>query len=94
LPSPVATDGPSNYLLSRRATNNERQKMAHNAALAISDRHLTADQLSQKYNTQLDDGEHPIYQRGHWRQAVDARATLRGYWDWVEAQLEEDGEQS
>lgn len=66
--------------------------MSYDPILAIADRHLTADQLSQKYNPQLDDGEHPHYSRRMWRKEVDARCTLRGYWDWVEAQLEEEGE--
>jgi hypothetical protein len=58
--------------------------------LARADRLLTAEELCQKYSTERDNGEHPQYRRTDWRQAVDMEQTLRGYWQWVEAQLEEE----
>ena len=50
------------------------------------DLNLTAEQLDDKYN-QDGDGEHPEVPREEWRCAVDREETLRGYWEWVEAQL-------
>jgi hypothetical protein len=58
--------------------------------LAISDRHLTADQLFTKYSTKRDNGEHPQYLRRDWRHDVAEDNTLLGYWQWVEHQLEQD----
>lgn len=54
------------------------------------DNQLTADELSQKYNADLVDGEHPQYLRAMWRQEVMCSMTLRGYWDWVAGQIEEE----
>jgi hypothetical protein len=61
--------------------------------LARDDRLLTADELRQKYTTPSNDerdGEHPRYSAWDWRQAVAQRITIRGYWDWVEAQIDEE----
>lgn len=54
--------------------------------LARADRLLAPDELSEKY----DGTEHPQHVRWMWREAVVNDATLRGYWDWVSAQLEEE----
>jgi hypothetical protein len=35
-------------------------------------------------------GEHPIYTRSHWQLEVRRGDTQRGYWNWVEAQIEAD----
>jgi hypothetical protein len=43
---------------------------------------LTASQLEDKYNPE-GDGEHPIYTRDVWRQAVADEETISGYWDWL-----------
>lgn len=48
---------------------------------------LSASQLDDKYNPG-GGGEHPVYTRDDWRQEVAEENTLRGYWDWVAAQLE------
>jgi len=53
------------------------------------DQTLTSDQLDDKYNPE-GDGEHPYHTRLLWREAVDQRDTLCGYWDWVEYQIEVD----
>lgn len=50
---------------------------------------LTAEQLDDKYNPE-GDGEHPVFTRGDWRNEVFNGYTLRGYWEWVEAQIEEE----
>ena len=55
----------------------------------MSDLDLTPDQLSEKYNSELGEGEHPVYTRWDWRQEVASGSTIRGYWDWVAAQIEE-----
>jgi hypothetical protein len=48
---------------------------------------LTASQLDVQYN--LDgDGEHPIFKRSNWREAVAHETTLLGYWEWVERAVE------
>jgi hypothetical protein len=58
--------------------------------LARADYLLTASELREKYSTERDNGEHPQYLRRDWRHEVAEGDTLRGYWDWVEAQLEQD----
>lgn len=50
---------------------------------------LTAEQLDDKYNPE-GNGEHPIFTRGEWRDEVFSENTLRGYWEWVESQIEEE----
>lgn len=55
-----------------------------------ADKDLTADQLSQKYNAELGDGRHPLFGEEAWMQEVLNRETLRGYWDWVTGQIEQD----
>jgi hypothetical protein len=57
----------------------------------MSDNKMTPDQLSERYNPN-GDGEHPVYDRASWRESVGAQQTLRGYWDWVGGQLEEQQE--
>lgn len=52
---------------------------------------LTAEQLDAKYNPN-GDGEHPKHTRGEWVGEVFALSTLRGYWDWVVSEIEQDGE--
>ncbi|WCZ66147.1 hypothetical protein phiA034_gene0064 [Aeromonas phage phiA034] len=37
-------------------------------------------------------GEDFLYTRGEWRQDVEDGNTQRGYWDWVEAQIEEEAD--
>jgi hypothetical protein len=64
--------------------------MPYRPELARADRLLTADELAEKYTTERDAGEHPRYLRQDWISAVALRDTLRGYWQWVEAQLEEE----
>lgn len=49
---------------------------------------LSAEQLDDKYNPE-GDGEHPLFQRCNWRQAVMQEETVCGYWDWVVRQVYE-----
>jgi hypothetical protein len=58
--------------------------------LARADRLLSAEELEQKYSTERDNGEHPQYLRADWRHEVANCDTLRGYWQWVEAQIEQE----
>lgn len=53
-----------------------------------ADTALTADQLADKYSPN-GDGEHPQHPRQDWCAEVAMGNTLRGYWDWVVAQIEE-----
>lgn len=53
------------------------------------DADLTPDQLSEKYDPS-GGGQHPEYTRYSWQCAVMSYSTLRGYWDWVHAQIEEE----
>jgi hypothetical protein len=62
----------------------------YRADLARADRLLSADELRDKYTTAKDCGEHPQYRRFDWRHEVNSDSTVRGYWDWVAAQLEEE----
>jgi hypothetical protein len=59
--------------------------MSYPPELARADQLLTAEELRQKYET-----EHPQHLRWMWRQAVVDDKTIRSYWDWVQAQLEEE----
>lgn len=63
--------------------------LPHSPDLARADRLLTAEELDAKYNRN-GNGEHPRYLRCDWRHEVSENNTLRGYWQWVEAQLEQD----
>ena len=58
--------------------------------LARADYLLTADELAEKYGHTGHGGEHPRFPQWEWRQEVAAENTLRSYWQWVEAQLEEE----
>ena len=51
----------------------------------------TAEQLDAEFNPD-GDVEHPVITRSMWRQAVRQEETLLGYWQWVEAQLWEQGD--
>lgn len=57
---------------------------------SVADQRLTADQLDEKYNP-VGDGEHPTHPRAAWREKVSHGNTLRSYWDWVHAQIFEEG---
>jgi hypothetical protein len=59
--------------------------MSYPPELARADRLLSADELRQKYRN-----EHPQYLIAHWQHEVEGGYTLRGYWDWVQAQIEEE----
>ncbi len=61
--------------------------MSVESTVAQEDFSLSASQLDDKYNPD-GGGEHPVYTRDDWRQEVGEENTLRGYWDWVAAQLE------
>lgn len=54
------------------------------------DRYLTSDQLSEKYNPDLDEGQHPEYTVWDWIQVVAQRSTRMGYWDWVADRIEKE----
>lgn len=51
------------------------------------DRGLFPEDLDFKYNPD-GDGEHPVFTREDWRQAVSQQETLCGYWLWVTYQIE------
>lgn len=55
-------------------------------AKLIPDFGLTAEQLDDKYNPD-GDGEHPGFPRAMWRDWVDERDTISGYWVWVSYML-------
>jgi hypothetical protein len=48
----------------------------------------SGDDLDARFNPD-GDGEHPIHTRQTWIDAVLARSTVRGYWDFAAAQIEE-----
>ena len=50
---------------------------------------LRAEQLDDKYNYD-GDGEHPLFPRKYWREAVQQECTLFGYWAWVEMRVWEE----
>lgn len=54
-----------------------------------ADHLLTADELRIKYGTMQGGNEHPRFSRWDWKQEVASDSTLRAYWDWVEAQIEQ-----
>lgn len=68
--------------------------------LARDERLLNAAELRAKYapDSDPDDDndayrcEHPRYSRWDWLQAVAQQATILGYWQWVKAQLEKEGD--
>lgn len=47
---------------------------------------LSADDLDNKYKAQ-GGGEHPMFSRLMWREAVANQDTITGYWGWVESEL-------
>lgn len=65
----------------------------HDPSLARADYLLTAGELRLRYFDANDrsggQGEHPRFQKWNWRQEVASGSTLRGYWEWVEAQIEQ-----
>lgn len=67
--------------------------MSYPPELARADYLLTADELRQKYfapaDRSGDEGAHPRFTQWDWVQEVAQRSTRRGYWDWVEAQIEQ-----
>jgi len=52
------------------------------------DENLTADALQAKHSPN-GDGEHPVYTRSTWREAVALEHTALGYWVWIEQQFED-----
>jgi hypothetical protein len=58
-----------------------------------ADQQLTADELRLKYFDPADrsggEGEHPRFSKWDWLQVVAQRSTVLGYWEWVEAQVEQ-----
>jgi hypothetical protein len=67
----------------------------HNNSLSPEHRQLLdtefsydASMLDDKHNPN-GDGEHPVYPRAEWRNAVAANDTIIGYWDWVEYRIEQ-----
>ncbi len=66
----------------------ENSQLPHSYLL---DYQLVPDQLSERYNPN-GDGEHPVYDRASWREAVGAQQTLSGYWDWVYYWLDQEQE--
>lgn len=50
------------------------------------DAHLSADQLDDKYNPE-GAGEHPMFTRQMWREAVANEDTICGYWSWLVSEI-------
>lgn len=57
----------------------------------VPDSQLTGEQLRAKHEVA---GEHACFTKQDWKDEVSNDATLRGYWDWVEAQIELTGYES
>lgn len=51
----------------------------------LTDEGLTPEELRTRYGT-----DHPDHPRFKWREDVVDDVTIRGYWDWVAAQIESD----
>lgn len=64
------------------------------AEILVADRDLSADQLCEKYDAPLGEGQHPVYEEGIWMHDVLNKNSRRGYWDWVAAQIEQDYSES
>jgi hypothetical protein len=54
--------------------------------IPADDYQRSADQLDEHYNPE-GGGEHPVFSRADWRDAVANEDTLSGYWEWVEHML-------
>lgn len=52
------------------------------------DKGLSADELDSKYNP-FGDGEHPLFPRFMWREAVLNKDTISGYWAWLVKSIEQ-----
>lgn len=53
-----------------------------------ADEHRTAADLERAYGGDEDDpGEHPLFARADWRDAVTNEITLLSYWHWCEQQV-------
>lgn len=57
----------------------------------VPDSKLTSDQLRAKHH---ETGEHPCFPKQDWKDEVRNDQTLRGYWDWVHARIEQAGDES
>ena len=59
--------------------------------LDADDAALSAEELADKYAGEDGSwGEHPIFRRQEWREAVANDDTLQGYWAWVVSKLNEE----
>ena len=65
------------------------QSFMHNPPVSQSgdDALLSPEQLAARYNPEGDGGEHPIFMRANWQDAVAQDDTLQGYWSWVHHML-------
>jgi hypothetical protein len=57
----------------------------------VPDNKLTGDQLRAKHS---EAGEHPCFTKQDWKDEVSNDETIRGYWDWVQAQIEQAEDES
>ncbi|MDF9778986.1 hypothetical protein [Pseudomonas baetica] len=57
----------------------------------VPDSKLTSDQLRAKHE---EAGERACFTKQDWKDEVSNGETLRGYWDWVHAQIEQAGDES
>jgi hypothetical protein len=57
----------------------------------IPDSRLSSEQLRTRYELA---GEHACFTKQDWKDEVSNDETLRGYWDWVLAKIEQAGEES
>ncbi|MHC5194806.1 hypothetical protein ACYSUW_13725 [Pseudomonas frederiksbergensis] len=57
----------------------------------IPDIRLSSEQLRTRYEAA---GEHARFTKQGWKDEVENDETIRGYWDWVMAQIEQAGDES
>lgn len=57
----------------------------------IPDSQLSSEQLRTKHS---EAGEHACFTKQDWKGEVSNDETLRGYWDWVQAKIEQAGDES
>jgi len=54
-----------------------------------TERHLTGEELRQRYDFEAFNHQHPNHPKHCWALEADMGNTVRGYWDWCAAQNEE-----
>ena len=86
----IAHDDLEGLLLRRKGTF--YRITAEEVDILAEDRSQDGNQLDHYYNPN-GDGEHPLFSRADWRQAVTNDETLYGYWAWVARSIWEETEE-